>query len=598
MEERNYKFSAFKLFYDEFVYKENINVSYLKVKRYIDRIRKYTTYIRRFSKNDIELYTLKLNRINKRFKTIFNNILIIEPSFFEYYLTLYKSKVKESNDNLKEVPFILNTSFFDDYRYDNKNYNLEDEKILIPRYTSFEKRKFKEKAKQLEKLDFFCELLTKSEFSSQYRLFLRKINYLKIQRPNYDESNFNYFKRLDCHFKSIDRMSAILTEKAKKNGDYELIRNVMMLVYKEDFSDWVSSIQTIIKNYIDKQYNTLKKNSDVLTTIKLTNTISYESYLSYVEELTSEKEKFERQFANNTFAGIKSFDNSDVGKFKELLVNNYFDKRYMMDLNENSSEIDFVNFEVNLFMLSFDLENQLFEKKLYDASHSKNLRRNNDVDNALINKMYELYNPFLLLKRYNKTKDLFEKMLNAQNESFKQKVSSLFISKKQELDLHGPLPSSRVIKTKLNDKLKKFILDNVRNELVSFDKKNEYDTRNYDLSMLTDDLSINEMNKLYEMMKYNIINVDDKIRNNILTDQELIKEAQSFVCKDIYKKIDNKTSIKDICITYLNEQPLFIDNDNSNYGVNDISNFVTYLEKFKENSKWNKFIKKNRIKNV
>ena len=42
MEERSYKFSAFKLFYDEFVYKENINVSYLKVKRYIDSIRKYT----------------------------------------------------------------------------------------------------------------------------------------------------------------------------------------------------------------------------------------------------------------------------------------------------------------------------------------------------------------------------------------------------------------------------------------------------------------------------------------------------------------------------------------------------------------------------
>ena len=40
MEERSYKFSAFKLFYDEFVYKENINVSYLKVKRYIDSIRK------------------------------------------------------------------------------------------------------------------------------------------------------------------------------------------------------------------------------------------------------------------------------------------------------------------------------------------------------------------------------------------------------------------------------------------------------------------------------------------------------------------------------------------------------------------------------
>ena len=49
MEERSYKFSAFKLFYDEFVYKENINVSYLKVKRYIDSIRKYTLYIRRFS---------------------------------------------------------------------------------------------------------------------------------------------------------------------------------------------------------------------------------------------------------------------------------------------------------------------------------------------------------------------------------------------------------------------------------------------------------------------------------------------------------------------------------------------------------------------
>ena len=596
MEERSYKFSAFKLFYDEFVYKENINVSYLKVKRYIDSIRKYTLYIRRFSKNDLKLYELKLNRINKRFKNLFNYILTTEPSFFEYYLSLYKSKVKEANDSLNEVPFILSCSFYEDYRYDNKNYNLEDEKIMVPRFSSVEKRRYKERAKQTEKIDFLLKLLEESDFSSQYRLFIRKINYLKFQRPNYDESNFNYFKRLDCHFKSVERLSSILVNKAKKNGDYELIRNIMMLVYKKDFSDWITEINTMVKNYIDKQYNTLKDNSDVLTTINLVNTISYDSYQTYVNELIQEKEKFERQFANGTFSSIKSFDNSETGKFKELLVNNYFDERFVLNLNNNSKPIDFATFEVNLYMLSFDLENEMFERDLYNAGHAKSLKRNNDVDSALINKMYDLYDPYTLLKRYNKVKDLFEKILEEKDSDFKYKVSSLFISKKQELDLHGPLPSSRVIKTRVCEKKKKFILDNVRNELVSFDKKNEYDTRNYDLSLLTEDINIQDMVKLYEMMKYNIINSDEKIKVDVYSDDELISFAQKFICKDLYNKLNGKVSLKDICITYLNEQPTFLnDNAEKDFGITSLNDFVSSKDEFNSVSKWEKFLRKHRI---
>lgn len=599
MAEKSFKFSAFKLFYDEFVYKENVNVSYLKVKRHIDIIRKYTLYIRRFSKCDLKLYTVKLDRINKRFKNIFNEILKIEPEFLNYYLTLYKDRVKEANDSLKEVPFILTCSFYEDYRYDNKNYNLEDEKILVPRFSSLEKRKYKEKAKRVEKIDFFINLLNDSNYSSQYRLFIRKINYIKVQRPNYDESNFNYFKRLDCHFKSIERLAKILENKCKKNGDYELVRNIMMLVYKNDFSDWVLEINKIIKEYIDKQYNTLKDNSNVLTTINLVNNISFDSYQTYVNDLINEKDKFERQFYNDSFSPIKSFDNSNIGKFKELLVNNYFDERYILKLNNNSEPIDYANFEISLFILSFDLENQLFEKTLYDASHAKSLKRNNDVDSAIINKLYELYNPYTLLKRYNKVKDNFEKLLDSKNDDFKYRVSSLFTSKKQELDLHGPLPSSRNIKVKVNEKKKDFILENVRNELVSFDKNEDYDTRNYDLSYLTDDLNINEMVKLYEMIKYNINNSNEKIKINVYTDQELLVFAQKFVCKDIYNKLNGNASLKDICITYLHEQCLFINtNNNEEFGINNLSDFISKKNDFNLNSKWNKFLKKHKIKNV
>ena len=63
MTKENKKFSAFKLFYDELIYKKNPNISYYKIDRNIKNIDEIVHYIIKTSTKDSKLYTLKLNII-------------------------------------------------------------------------------------------------------------------------------------------------------------------------------------------------------------------------------------------------------------------------------------------------------------------------------------------------------------------------------------------------------------------------------------------------------------------------------------------------------------------------------------------------------
>ena len=86
---KNMKFSAFKLFYDEFVYKKNSSISYNGIDRNIDEIRNITMEIRKTPKFDIDSYMERLNRLNKRLKEQLEAILKINKSIFEFYLIIH-----------------------------------------------------------------------------------------------------------------------------------------------------------------------------------------------------------------------------------------------------------------------------------------------------------------------------------------------------------------------------------------------------------------------------------------------------------------------------------------------------------------------------
>ena len=205
------KFSAFKLFYDEIIYKENVNLSYSKIKRNVKKIKELITDIRKTNKSNIELYNDKLERINKRLKLQLNYMYEANSNVFKYYLSLYKINVLVSNDSVSEMPFIISCSFYEDYRLDGKNIEkLEDDKNLVPLFSSGEKRDIRENAKEIDILSYFLSVINDLPNASKYKRMVNKINTILAFRPNYKESHYDFCSRIDGLKKSLVRMILLI----------------------------------------------------------------------------------------------------------------------------------------------------------------------------------------------------------------------------------------------------------------------------------------------------------------------------------------------------------------------------------------------------
>ena len=291
------KFSAFKLFYDEFVYRLNDAVSYKNVEIHINNIRELTMDLRKTPKYDISQYMTKLSRINKRIKEQLDNILIKDRKFLEFFLILYKNHKELSNDKVEDVPFIISTSFYDDYRLDNKSITeLESSSYIIPRYTSLEKKNIRLEAKRFSRLEYFIKLLRNSKNTLLYDKFLVKISYMLKLKPVINESHYDYFRRLDSHLIECERLWERLEEKAKTNEDYENISEIMEIAYKKKFIDWNKEIKAIINEYFDNLYSEMKNSNEVKGKFDLTNDISFETFRENVDMLVEEKEALMKEY--------------------------------------------------------------------------------------------------------------------------------------------------------------------------------------------------------------------------------------------------------------------------------------------------------------
>lgn len=183
------KFSAFKLFYDQFIYKENDSISYVNVDRNINLIREMTIEVRRMSKRDLGLYQTKLNRANKRIKEQLDEIYKLNKALFELYYLLYKSCVDMCSDKLEDMPFIISCSFYDDYRLDNKSVDeLESSSYVVPKYSSLEKKEIRSKAKGLSKLEYFVSLIKDSSNANLFVNFIKQSDILMSIKPYINES--------------------------------------------------------------------------------------------------------------------------------------------------------------------------------------------------------------------------------------------------------------------------------------------------------------------------------------------------------------------------------------------------------------------------
>lgn len=606
------KFSAFKLFYDEFVYKENNAVSYDNVKRNIDNIREFTIELRKTPKFDVNSYMLKLDRINKRIKSQLDNILVENKKFLEFFLLMYKNHKTLSNDKVSDVPFIISTSFYDDYRIDNKTADeLESSNYVVPRFSSLEKKKIRNESKKMSKLEYFVLLLKRSNNKLLYEQFLSKISYMLKLKPILNETNYDYFKRIDSHLVECERLWKRLEDKAKTNEDFENISEIMEIAFKKSFNNWNNSINDIVNEYFDDIYKKMKDDNEIKLRFNLTNDISFETFNETINNLIEEKEKLIRDYEKDKFASYVCESESYLSEFKKVLIDAFFDYRFKSDLQEYDDVLAFVDRTIELYSLADDLDDQIFEKIIFDSSHSSILKRGNDATTALIVKIYELYNPLYLLSIYENSRKRFEELLDKKSLDFKREYNLILLDKKMEYDFHGPLPTMNTIKTKIIERRKDFIYEQCITELFSRELLESYDTRNYDLNVIAKDIPIDDFVNLYYRMKNKIEEFNFSSMNfmnsSLVEDADerntTLVAAQEFVVKNIYNKLKCKSSNErekidkyiDICEKYLKEDILFVDNV---VKVNDdtLNKFNENRINFVRNSKWNQFLINNKLK--
>lgn len=607
------KVSAFKLFYDEFVYRENSNISYALIERNIEKIRELTLELRKTSKVDVDFYMVKLDRANSRIKEQLNEMYKANVALFEYFFLLYKSCMEMCNDKVSDMPFLISCAFYEDYRLDNKTAEeLESSPYVVPKFTSLEKKEIRNDAKGMTKLEYFVKKLSNSENVSQYTKFIDKARAIMNTKPTINESHNDYFARGENFLKDFDVICSRLEEKAKLNGDYEIVSDYMEVVFRKKFNDWSVELKKVALEYLDKNYKKMKESNEIKGCFNLANDISFESFKDLTEDLIQEKEKYMKLFENGKFSPVEIMDDTYISKFKENLINSFFDKRYINSLNDDSSVMEYVDRTIDIYNLAEDLGNQIFERIMFDASHSPSLKRNNDVRSAIITKIYDLYNPIYLLALFEKAKNGFESLLANNSSKFIKDYNAKLTEKKLQYDFHGPLPTMKSIKTKILDRRKEFIVEHCITELKSRDLLESYDTRNYDLEIVAKDIEINEMITLYDQIKYKVNTFDysslyfynKEIALDGYEKQETLKAAQEFVVKDICSKLkinnlsanEMKERYRDICYGYFNEECLFV-SDKEEIEVNDnLEFFYKVRDKFIQSSKWNEFLTNNKIK--
>lgn len=594
------KFSAFKLFYDEIIYKDKVSDAYSNVAKHIWKIRDLTMEVRKFPKIDAKEYMRKLEKNNKKIKEQLYDIQKKNAALYEYYHILYKTQLEICTDKVEDMPFVISCSFYEDYRIDNKTLvELESSKFSVPKYTSLEKKKIRDVAKKFTRLEYFIKLIGDSKNASLYKEYYDKLKVMINVQYMVKDTRDEYLEQID--FGIYKKVFIAIEDIARTTEDYERISDIMGIAYKRKFVNWSKELDEFVIEYYDKKYTMMRNSREIRGVLNEVNDISYDQYQHIIKELISEKNKYTQMFYDGKFHNIESNDDSFTNKFKENLINNFFDSRYINNLKADATPDDFVNRAVELYGLAEDLGNQIFEKIVFDAGHSPALKRNNDVRSSIIEKIYELYDPLFLLSIYDKTRKGFEDILSNNSPRFIQEYKLKLTDKKLNYNFHGPLPSMNIIEMRVGERKKTFIIDNCITELKS--KYDGYDTRNYDLSLVAKDLYINDMIDMYDKMKMKINSYN---KDNNVNSRSLMVDLQEFIVKDIYKKLnvsissieEERNKYKDICNGYLNEKCLFLtDNDQIELNKNNrIDEFLMNKRIFDRKSKWSKFLSDNNMK--
>ena len=590
MSKEGNKFSAFKLFYDNFVDNLYEGIDYSEIIYNINKIKKLVYKFDIGVYENINIYSNKLKRFYLRLKAVLENIQMKNDDIFGEYYDLYLRKADSYKEKEEDMVFVIANSFYNDNRIEN----------LIKNNTNILKEEQKKKIKEFysgyEVFDVYVKLLEESKNRKQYDNFLKKVKEYKTYKPFVKEDKYEFFKRLESFISRVGSLSVKVQDKAVKNGDYLYINSVIDVLGMED-SPWGINVKYYLNNYYNVKYEEFSDNNELLKYVSLVNDISYETYLDKIREYEKEKDHYDRLFYTDKLKEIELKEDC-TSKFRQLIMNNYYDKRYMKVIYNNIT--DYVNRAIEIYDLAKDLERMLFEKEIYDASHSMDLKRNNNVMNALIDVVYSLYNPKNLLDLYDKIVVDFEKSLSSLSKDERFEYNKKLVEEKIKYDYHGSIPKSSYININVVERKKDFLYDNILTDLVSLDITRRYDTRNYDLFMIAQGIEIEELVILYDKLKYKVGKCN----------KYLLKDLQEFVCKYIIGNKYNKkftvseynNRIKDVCFTYLKEEPLFSVSNKKEIVMNDdeyIRNeFKKNAMEFRKNSNWLNLLDRYDIKVV
>ena len=601
MRKEKNNFSVFKLFYNEIIYKDNSSISYHNVEHNIQEIKRIVITMRNTPKNNYDFYNIKLNRAKKRIKYHLGKITEYNNDIYKYFYLLYKTKCNSDLANEEDMPNILANSFYEDYKI-LKDGSYETNNV-IPRLSSLEKKQIRDDTKNISGFTYLVKLLESSDNKFLYNVFLKKISFIFNIKPLYEESYDDYIARTDKVINLYTHLFKRLERKAKYSDDYELIKEHMNVACRLKFEDWTSDIKNLLATHFNKVYEDSKNDLALKEIFNHSNDITYQRYCELSNILELEKENLMANFESNNFVKINTNDQSYTIRFKENLINNYFDYRYRNNIDSKSSVEMYVKRALELYELSFDLANEIFERLMFDSSHSPSLMRNNDVNSALLTKIYDLYNPIYLMGIYQTAKNDFDNLLNKHDKEFIERFNKELNTSKMEYNYHGPIPNMENIKNNVLNRRKEFIIEHCITDLKSIDIFRNYDTRNYDLNIMAEGLTNGELVNLYADIKDKINNFDfssmhlfDKLlgKKDELEKDILLKAAQEFIVKLIYNNLDFKLSnqdeidnkYRDICYGYLNENILFIEHSSE---VDNKKKFTEFLEArngFREVSKW------------
>ena len=517
-------FSAFKLFYDSFLYRNNVMIEYDAINNYLNEIIKVLKKATKLYHDDKGKYVDSLTAFQAQIKDELDKIMRVYPYFFEKYYELYDRNV-ENNDTVTDMPFIIACSFYNDY---GSSKVLDD---YVERLSSLDKKRLRNRAKNSSFIQYYKETLkdfTSDNYAALIDLLDHFINCdIKINL-SFDDNRTN-------HQKDIDKILVVnrkAIEESKNSDDYNLLKDKIELIYKGFFNDFDGNLKRELDNYLLHVYEERKKNSSDFFDNIIVNDLSYGLYKDFISKEKKYKEKYDKLYAKNQV--VKPNDVNIAPRFRKKLIRLYYDVRF--SFNDEKS-LKSIGEKINgLKALAKDLESAIWEYILFKSSHSDYIRRNNSVRYAIINSLYNLYNPYDLLDRYECVRNKLLSFLNSNKD----------LSNKMEIKMYGVegLIDKNSLLNNIINKRYAFILDNAFDNISS--KTKDYDTRDYDLFYIARDLDVSLLVELYKELARN-----NKIENRCLI--EFISQAILLVNNPNYS-LDNPDyeMVGDVAREYLN----------------------------------------------